>query len=56
MRNSESAHLFTYNFFLEISLYLNYNCGFYSSISLIQSGQRNKQTNTQQLSLNNIDL
>ena len=41
---------------LEISLYLNYKCGFYSSISLIQSGQTNthKHTNTQQLSFNNI--
>ena len=29
------------------SLYLNYTCGFYSSISLIQSGQTNKQTNKQ---------
>ena len=38
---------------LEISLYPNYNCGFYSSISLIQSGQINKHT--QQLSFNNID-
>ena len=38
MRNSESAHLFSLN--------LNYNCGFYSSIYLIQSGQT-KQTNKQ---------
>ena len=52
MRNSESAHLFTYNDFLEISLYLNYKCGFYSSISSIQSGQTSKQ----QLSFNNIDI
>ena len=29
---------------LEISLYLNYKCGFYSSISLMQSGQTNTQT------------
>ena len=56
MRNSESVHLFTYNYFWKL-VYLYYKCGFYSSISLIQSGKTNKQTNkhTQQLNFNNID-
>ena len=58
MRNSESANLFTYNYFWKL-VYLNYKCGFYSSISLIQSGQTNElantHTNTQQLSFINID-
>ena len=30
----------------EVSLYLNYKCGFYSPITLIQSGETNKQTKT----------
>ena len=41
---------------VEVSFYLSYKCGFYSPITLIQSGQTNKQTNTQQLSFNNIDI
>ena len=41
-----------------LEVYLKYKCGFYSPISLIQSGQThtNKQTNTQQSSFNNIDI
>ena len=40
---------------LEISLYLKYKCGFYSPITLIQSGQTNKQTHKQTNNNNNID-
>ena len=31
---------------LEVNVYLNYKCGFYSLITLVQSGQTNTQTNT----------
>ena len=41
-----------------VSFNLKYKCGFYSPITLIQSGQTHKQTHkqTQQSSFNNIDI
>ena len=47
MRNSESAHLFTYNYFWKLVSISIISAVFYSSISLIQSGQTDKQTNKQ---------
>ena len=40
----------------ETKFYLNYKCGFYSPITLIQSGQTNTHTNKQQSSFNNINV
>ena len=40
---------------LEVSSYLTYKCGFYSPITLIQSGQTHKQTNIEQSSFNNTN-
>ena len=58
MRDSCSACFVYLLQHVEVSLYLNFKCGFYSPITLIQSGQTtiktNKQTNTQLSSYNNI--
>ena len=45
MRNSKSAYLFTYNNIWKLVYILIINAGFYSPITVIQSGQTYKQTN-----------
>ena len=55
MRNSCSAYLFTHLEHVEVSLYLNYNCGFFSPITLIQSRQHT-QPHKEQSSFNNISI
>ena len=53
MRNSESAHLFTYNYFRKlVSISIISAVFIPPSLNTIRT---NKQTNTQQLSFNNID-
>ena len=39
---------------VEVSFYLNYKCGFYSPITLIHSGQTNKQTQSNKHTHNRV--
>ena len=55
MRNSESVHLFTYNYIWElVSISIISAVFIPPSLSYNPDKQTNKHTNTQQLSFNNI--
>ena len=58
MQNSESAHLFTYNYFWKlVSISIIITVLFLQLFNAIRTNkQTHKHTHTQQLSFNNIDM